>query len=452
MSDSGVIQQRDITEKPVSFFLETYGCQMNVNDSEILTAFLHNYQYQQADHPEEADLILINTCAVRENAEQRVFGRIDHYKQYRKRKPGLIIGIMGCMAERLQNDLLAKGVDLVVGPDAYRNIGPLLEQLTDGSSAMNTELSREETYEDVIPVRMDKNGISAYVSIMRGCDNYCAYCVVPYTRGRERSRDPASILREVDYLIEQGYKEVTLLGQNVNSYNWDQDGKVVDFPHLLEQVAKRSSEMRVRFATSHPKDMSDALLKVMAGYPNICRHIHLPCQSGSTKVLQRMNRKYSREWYLNRIQAIKEWLPDCSITTDILAGFSGETAADHQETLSLVKQVAFDSAFTFRYSVRPGTLAAKKYSDDVPEQTKISRLNEIIALQQEISETNNQKIHGSIVRVLIEGRSKKSDQQYAGRTSQNKRVVFPKTQHQPGDYIDLKINGSTAATLFGNPL
>jgi len=441
-------------QEPIYFFIETYGCQMNVNDSEILAALMRQEQYHVTDDIDQAQIVLMNTCAVRENAEKRVLGRIDHYKQLRKKRPDLMIGVIGCMAERMQETLFEKGVDLVAGPDAYRDVHKLLKQIQCGhSTAINTELSKEETYDDVIPVRLGKNNVSAFISIMRGCDNFCSYCVVPYTRGRERSRDINSIINEVDHLIQHGYKEVTLLGQNVNSYAWkDDQGKMINFPELIEKVAQRSKELRVRFATSHPKDISDELLHVIGAYPNICKHIHLPCQSGSSRVLKRMNRKYTRVWYLDRIEAIRNIIPGCSITTDIISGFCGETEQDHQETLLLIREVGFDSAFTFRYSVRPGTLAENKYADDVPEEFKIKRLNEIIALQQDISKNNNRKMLGREVRVLIEGTAKRSKDQYMGRTSQNKLVVFPKTFQQPGEYVTVKIRGFSSATLIGELL
>ncbi len=438
-------------QNPIYFFIETYGCQMNVNDSEILAALMKQEQYHVTDDIDQAGIVLMNTCAVRENAEKRVLGRIDHYKQLQKKRPDLMIGVIGCMAERMKETLFEKGVDLVAGPDAYRDVHKLLEQIQrNHSTAINIELSKEETYDDVLPVRLGKNNVTAFISIMRGCDNFCSYCVVPYTRGRERSRDINSIINEADHLIEHGYKEVTLLGQNVNSYAWkDDEGKMINFPELMEKVAQRSKELRVRFATSHPKDMSDELLHVIRAYPNICKHIHLPCQSGSSRTLKRMNRKYTRAWYLNRIEAIRNIIPECSITTDIISGFCGETEQDHQETLSLIREVGFDSAFTFRYSVRPGTLAEKKYADDVPEEVKIKRLNEIISLQQDISKNNNRKMLGREVCVLIEGTSKRSEDQYMGRTSQNKLVVFPKTPQQPGEYVTVTIRDVSSATLIG---
>ncbi len=439
---------------PIYFFLETYGCQMNVNDSEILVALMEQKQYRLTEDIDQAHIVFMNTCAVRENAEKRVLGRINHYKQLQKKRPDLMIAVIGCMAERMKETLFEKGVDLVAGPDAYRDVYKLLEQIQhNDTTAINTELSKEETYGDIIPVRVGKHNVSAFISIMRGCDNYCSYCVVPYTRGRERSRDVKSIVNEVDHLIEHGYKEVTLLGQNVNSYAWkDEDGKQINFPVLMDKVAQRSKNLRIRFATSHPKDMSDELLHVIAAYPNICKHIHLPCQSGSSRVLQRMNRKYTRTWYLDRVEAIRKIVPECSITTDIISGFCGETEQDHQETLSLIREVGFDSAFTFRYSVRPGTLAEKKYSDDVPEEAKIKRLNEIISLQQDVSRENNRAMLGREVCVLIEGTSKRSDEHYMGRTSQNKLVVFPKTSQQPGEYVMVKIREVSSATLIGELL
>ncbi len=426
-------------------YIETYGCQMNVADSEVVISVLSGHQYITTDDINEADTILVNTCAIRDNAEQRVYGRINVFKQIKKKKPGLIIGIIGCMAERLKDKLIKdEAIDLVAGPDAYRSLPELLADSRKGNKGINIALSLEETYDEIIPARIDKKGISGFISIMRGCNNFCSYCVVPYTRGRERSRDPETIITEAKDLINKGYKEVTLLGQNVNSYKWEK----IKFPELLEKVAEINPKLRVRYATSNPKDLSDELLRVMASHHNICKHIHLPFQSGSTSILKKMNRKYTRDDYLNRVGAIKKFLPDCSITTDVITGFCSETEEDHQQTLSLMQNVAFDFAYMFKYSERPGTTAAKKYEDDVPDDIKTRRLNEIIELQKRLSAASNKKDLGKKFEVLVEGPSKKSPDDYCGRNSQNKMVVFPK-HHHPGDYINIKITDYTSATLIG---
>ncbi len=433
-------------------FIETYGCQMNINDSEVVASILKAHGYDITENIDEASVILANTCSIRENAETRVWGRIDVFRQIKKQKPWVIVGILGCMAERLKDTLLDndKLVDLVVGPDAYRELPVLLRAAEGGQKGINVLLQREETYADISPVRLDKNGVSAFVSITRGCNNMCSYCVVPYVRGGERSRMPETILREVQELIDMGYKEVTLLGQNVNSYRWESpEGKDINFPLLLEMVAKLSPKIRVRFSTSHPKDLSNEVLYTMAMYENICNHIHLPVQAGSTRMLKLMNRGYTSEYYLSRIEAIRNIIPDCSISTDIIAGFCTETEVDHDLTLSLMKQVEYDFAFMFKYSERPDTAAARKLPDDVPEEVKSRRLTEIIDLQSQLSEKSKQKDIGKCFEVLIEGESKKRSEEYFGRTSQNKVVVFPRKNFKIGDYVFVKILKCTPATLIG---
>ena len=419
-------------------YVETYGCQMNVGDTEIVVSLMQREGYVYTERAEDADVVLINTCSIRDNAEQRIWGRLAEMRSLRKRRPGLVVGILGCMAERLREKLLegASGVDVVAGPDAYRGRG------------VNVLLSTEETYADIAPVRLDRNGVSAFVAIMRGCNNYCSYCVVPYTRGRERSRDAATIVAEAQSLFDNGYREVTLLGQNVNSYRTGE----VDFPELLRRVAEISPLLRVRFATSHPKDMSDRLLETMASMPNICRSIHLPAQSGATTMLERMNRKYTREWYLGRIAAIRRWMPDCSITTDLIAGFSGETEEEHAQTLSLMREVGYDFAYMFKYSERPGTYAQRHLADDVPEEVKSRRLQEIIALQNELGLASYRRDVGREFEVLVEGESKRDARQLSGRTSQNKVVVFDRGSHRIGEYVRVRITGCTAATLFGEAI
>ena len=433
-------------------YIETYGCQMNVNDSEVILSILQDEGYALTDNIDEADIILANTCSIRDNAEQRVWGRIDQFRLQKRKRSGVIIGIVGCMAERLKTKLLeGHEVDLVAGPDAYRSLPQLIRNITPSSPQINVLLSHEETYADISPVRMDKNGISAFISIMRGCNNVCSYCVVPYTRGAERSRDPETIVREAQELFDNGYKEVTLLGQNVDSYFWkdkDNADKNVNFAQLLEKVAKISPELRVRFSTSHPKDISDEVIYTMAIYENICRHIHLPVQSGSSIMLEKMRRKYNREWYLERVAKIRSVLPDCGITTDVIAGFSGETEQDHQDTLTLMEKVVFDSAFMFAYSERPGTLASKKYPDDIPYEEKTRRLNEIIALQGRMSLKSNEKEIGKYMKVLVEGPSKKNPDELCGRASSNKMCVFPSRGEKPGDYCTVKVESVTSATLI----
>ena len=428
-------------------FIETYGCQMNAGDSEIVVSIMQQEGYRYTERIEEADIILINTCSIRDNAEQRIWGRLSEMHRLKKQKPGLIVGVIGCMAERLKEQLIEgnTGVDIVAGPDSYRTLPQLVQSVEEGGKGINVELSKEETYAEIAPVRLDKNGVSAFIAIMRGCNNYCAYCVVPYTRGIERSRDPQTIIDEAKTLFENGYREVTLLGQNVNSYSFGDFG----FPELLAAVAEISPLLRVRFATSHPKDISDQLLKTMAQYDNICKSIHLPAQSGSNEMLKKMNRKYTREWYLERVAAIKHFLPDCTITTDLISGFCGETLEDHSQTLSLMQEVGYASAFMFKYSERPGTFSARHFADDIDEVEKTRRLNEVIALQNKLSIVSNQAEVGKIREVLVEGTSKRSEEQLCGRTSQNKMVVFDKKDYKAGDYVMVKITGCSSATLFG---
>ena len=430
-------------------FIETYGCQMNVADSEVVVSILEMDGYTLTDKITEADAIMVNTCSVRDNAEQKVFSRLDYFKSLRKKKPNLIVGIIGCMAERVKEDLINNyNVDVVVGPDAYLDIPNLMGAVEKGEKAINVELSTTETYKDVLPARIG-NPISGFISIMRGCNNFCSYCIVPYTRGRERSRDPESILNELHDLQTKGYKEVTLLGQNVNSFRFEKEDSVVDFPALLELLAKEAPQIRIRFATSHPKDMSDKTLEVIAAHSNLCKNIHLPVQSGSNDVLSRMNRKYTREWYLDRIAAIKRILPEASITTDVFCGFPSESEEDHAQTLSLMKEVGFDSAFMFKYSERPGTYAAKYLPDDISEEVKIARLQQIIDLQNTLSAEANQKTIGKTFEILIEGYSKRSRDHFFGRTSQNKVVVFPKEGHRIGEFVNVKITDASSATLQG---
>lgn len=433
-------------------YIETYGCQMNVADSEVVAAILQERQYQLVASADEADLVLLNTCSVRDNAEKRIWGRLNHYNGLKKRNKNLIVGVLGCMAERVGEAFLEKGVvNLVAGPDAYRDLPYLIDKIERGEKALNTELSTIETYDKITPVRMGDKAISGFVSITRGCNNFCTYCIVPYTRGRERSRDPQDILHEVQDLNAKNYKEVTLLGQNVNSYSWHPEGvrKPVRFWDLLEKVARTAANMRVRFTTSHPKDMSDKVLKKMAEWPNICRHIHLPVQSGSSRILKLMNRKYDREWYLDRIAAIRSFIPDCGITTDVFTGFCTETEEDHAQTLDLMSRVKFDMAFMFKYSERPGTYAASHLKDDIPEKIKLKRLDEIITLQNKISLENNLNDRGKTFEVLVEGLSKKSDKMLFGRTSQNKVVVFPGKNFQKGDLVNVRITDATQTTLIG---
>jgi len=429
--------------------IETYGCQMNIADSEVVASILSPY-YIVTNSLQEADLILLNTCSVRDNAEQRIRKRLQELASLKKKNKNLLIGLLGCMAERIKEQLLEeeKSLDFIAGPDAYRSLPQLIEQATLGNLTFNVHLSEIETYDNIDPVRYDSNGVSAFISIMRGCNNFCTYCVVPYTRGRERSRDPKTILQEAQNLLEKGFREVTLLGQNVNSYCWED----IDFADLTEKMAQISPLLRIRYATSHPKDISDKLLYVMAKYPNVCHYIHLPVQSGSNAMLKKMNRIYTREYYLERIQKIKEILPDCAISTDVIAGFCGETEQDHQDTLSLMREVGYEYAFMFKYSVREGTKAAEKFEDDVPEELKLKRLEEIIALQQHLSLESNKKDIGKTFTVLVEGVSKRSNQHLFGRNPQNKVCVFPKKQYKIGAYVEVKIAKCTAGTLLAETL
>ena len=432
-------------------YIETYGCQMNVADSEVVAAVMRMADYEPCDNLDEADAVFLNTCSVRDNAEQKIIHRLEALHALRKKGRRLIIGVLGCMAERVKEGLLHDHhCDLVAGPDAYLTLPDLVAQAELGHKAINTELSLTETYRDIVPERVCGSHLSGFVSIMRGCNNFCHYCIVPYTRGRERSRDLQSILAEVRDLQSRGYKEVTLLGQNVNSYRFEAaDGTLTDFPTLLRTVARTAPGMRVRFTTSHPKDMSDETLRVIAEEPNVCRHIHLPVQSGSNRVLKAMNRKYTREWYLDRVAAIRRIIPDCGLSTDIFAGYCGETEEDHQLSLSLMRECAYDSAFMFKYSERPGTYASKNLPDDVPEETKIRRLNELIALQNELSLTANQRCIGQEYDILIEGVSKRSREQLFGRTEQNKVVIFDRADHRVGETIRVRITEATSATLKG---
>jgi tRNA-2-methylthio-N6-dimethylallyladenosine synthase len=439
------------TIMPKTYYIETYGCQMNIADSEVVASILGESGYEPVKDIKKADLILVNTCSIRENAEQRVWGRLDLFRSEKKKRPQVIVGVLGCMAERLKERLLEsnKMVDMVIGPDAYRDLPMLVETASSGHEAVNVLLSREETYADISPVRLESNGVSAFISIMRGCNNMCAYCVVPYVRGAERSREPETIVREAREVFNQGYREVTLLGQNVNSYTWG-GTETVDFATLLDRVATIDSRLRIRFSTSHPKDLSDDVLAVIAQHDNICKHIHLPVQSGSTAVLERMNRKYTREWYLGRIAAINRILPVCTLSTDIIAGFCGETEEEHQETLSLMREVGFDFAYMFKYSERPDTKAARHLKDDVPDNVKTRRLNEIIALQNELSAKSKKADIGKTFEVLVEGIAKKPAGAMMGRTTGNKVVVFQATGIKPGNYVNVKITSATSATLIGN--
>ena len=432
-------------------FIETYGCQMNVADSEVVASVMKMAGYDLCESADDADAVFLNTCSVRENAENKIYHRLEALNAERRKGRKLIIGVLGCMAERVKDDLLENhGADLVAGPDAYLTLPDLTAQAETGNKAMNIELSTTETYRDIVPRRIAlAQPISGYVSIMRGCNNFCHYCIVPYTRGRERSRDVESILREVRDLEERGYKEVTLLGQNVNSYRFEHDGHVIAFPELLRTVAETAPGMRVRFTTSHPKDMSDDTLHVIAEMPNVCRHIHLPVQSGSDRILKLMNRKYTREWYMGRVEAIRRIIPDCGLSTDIFVGYHSETEEDHRMSLSLMRESAYDSAFMFKYSERPGTYASKHLPDDVPEEVKLRRLNEMIHLQTELSAEANRRDEGREFDVLVEGFSKRSREQLCGRTEQNKMVVFDKGRHHIGETVRVRVTGSTSATLLG---
>lgn len=438
--------------KSKKLYIETYGCQMNVADSEVVASIMETIGYEQIADASEADAVLLNTCSIRDNAEQKIHARLAELNARRRARDGkrFAIGVIGCMAERAKTDLIENcGVDLVAGPDAYLDLPNLMASVEAGHKAINVNLSTTETYRDVIPTRLGSNGVGGFVSIMRGCNNFCSYCIVPYTRGRERSRELQSILNEVDDLRRRGFKEVTLLGQNVNSYRFvDADGMVTDFPRLLATVAEFAPEMRVRFTTSHPKDMSDGTIDVIAAHPNICRNIHLPVQSGSNAVLKAMNRKYTREWYMGRIEAIRSRIPECGISTDLFTGFHGETEEDFQLTLELMREARFDSAFMFKYSERPGTLAARTMPDNVPDEVKTERLNRMIALQNELSAASNLSDVGKTFEVLVEGFSKRSREQLMGRTSQNKAAVFPRGDHKKGDFVRVRVVGASSATLL----
>ena len=432
-------------------FIETYGCQMNISDSEVVVSILEKEGYTISNTAKEADLIFVNTCSIRENAEKKVRNRIQEFKYLKRKNPNLKVGILGCMAERLKETLLKEEdfIDMVVGPDAYRDLPNLINESGDGRQMANTVLSLEETYAEITPVRLDKNGISAFISIMRGCDNYCSYCVVPYTRGHERSRNPESIIAEAKDLLAKGYKEITLLGQNVNSYNWDLNGDKLNFAKLLKMVAEVSAELRLRFSTSHPKDISDELIETIANTENICNSLHLPVQSGSSTTLKRMKRSYDREWYMNRIAKIKSLIPNCGLSTDIITGFCGETDQEHNETVSLMQEVGYDYAFMFKYSERPDTFAANRMADDVEENVKAERLNEIIAMQQKTSLASNKNDIGKVFNVLVDNVSKRSTEQMSGRTAENKVMVFDRKDAKLGDYVNVKCNKCTVGTLLG---
>lgn len=426
-------------------YIETYGCQMNVNDTEVVFSILAKHGYERTEDISDADVIMANTCSIRDNAEQRIWGRIDYFNTFRKAKPELVVGILGCMAERLKDALLDTGkVNVVAGPDAYRSLPTLLEAVQEGHPQINVELSREETYGDISPVRIDRNGVSAFISIMRGCNNVCSYCVVPYTRGAERSRDYHTIVREACECVEKGYKEVTLLGQNVDSYKYED----VNFAGLLAMVAQISPELRVRFSTSHPKDISDEVIDTMAAWPNICHHIHLPVQSGNDRILEKMRRRYTREWYLERVARIRQAMPDCGITTDAIVGFCSETEEEFHDTLSIFEEVGYDAAFMFNYSERPGTLASRNYPDDIPLEVKTRRLNELIAMQNRLSLESNRRDVGKSFEVLVEGPSKKDPSELCGRTGSNKMCVWKDSQHKAGDYTTVRVLDCTSATLL----
>lgn len=430
-------------------FIETYGCQMNVADSEVVATIMKMADYDICNNLDEADAVFMNTCSIRDNAEQKIYGRLQYFKSLNNKGRKLIVGVLGCMAERVKEDLFKHGADLVAGPDSYLDLPNLISAAEQGLEAVNVTLSTTETYREIIPTRIGNNRISGFISIMRGCNNFCSYCIVPYTRGRERSRAVDSIIAELNDLKDKGFKEVTLLGQNVNSYLFKEDGNETDFADLLAIVADAAPEMRIRFSTSNPEDMSDKILETMAAHKNICKHLHLPVQSGSSSVLKRMNRKYDREWYLDRIAAVKRIMPECGISTDVFCGFSGETLEDQQQTLSLMREVGFDSAFMFKYSERPGTFASRHYPDDIAEEEKIRRLNEIIALQNGLSLESNRRDIGKTFEVLVEGYSKRSREQMCGRTQQNKMIVFPKGNAKPGDFVMVKVSEATSATMLG---
>ena len=433
-------------------FIETYGCQMNVADSEVVASILGMAGYSATDDIEEADAILLNTCSIRDNAEQKIIGRLAYLASLRRKRKGsrLIVGVIGCMAERVRDELIDNhGVDIVAGPDSYLDLPNLFAAAEAGEKAINVELSTTETYREVIPSRITGNRVSGFISIMRGCNNFCSYCIVPYTRGRERSREPQSILNELADLREKGFKEATLLGQNVNSYRFEQsDGTTIGFDRLLAMVAEAAPDMRIRFTTSHPKDMTDEIINVIAAYPNVCDHIHLPVQSGSNRVLKAMNRKYTREWYLDRVKAIRRAIPDCGISTDLFTGFHDESEEDFELTLSLMREVGFDSSFMFKYSERPGTLAARTMPDNIPEDVKIERLNRMIALQNELSLASNRRDIGKTFDVLVEGVSKRSREQWVGRTEQNKTAVFPRGNYRVGDTVKIRVIDASSATLI----
>ncbi|WP_313381017.1 tRNA (N6-isopentenyl adenosine(37)-C2)-methylthiotransferase MiaB [Proteiniphilum saccharofermentans] len=440
--------------KEKKLFIETYGCQMNVADTEVVASIMEMDGYRLTDNDRDADAIFVNTCSIRDNAEQRVIQRLEYFNALkRKRKAPLIVGVLGCMAERAKSDLIDDhNVDLVVGPDAYLDLPNLVGAAERGEKAINIQLSKTETYKDVIPLKLNGSNISGYISIMRGCDKFCTYCIVPFTRGRERSREPESILNELRAMREKGFREVTLLGQNVNSYRFMDSDRKIDFPALLAMVAEAAPEMRIRFTTSHPRDMTDETLETIAKYKNLCNYIHLPVQSGSSRMMKLMNRRYDREWYMDRIAAIKRIIPGCGLSTDIMCGFHSETEEDHQETLSMMREVGFDSAFMFKYSERPGTYAAKRLEDNIPEEVKSRRLQEIIDLQMELSRQSNEKDMGKEFEVLTEGFSKRSREQLFGRTDQNKVVIFDKKKHRIGEFVKVKITGFTPATLLGESL
>ena len=448
--ENGVdLKSAAVTEEK-KLFIETYGCQMNVADSEVVASIMKMDGYAVTDKIEDADAIFVNTCSVRDNAEQKIYGRLQYFQSLKRKKKSLVIGVLGCMAERVKEELIeVHHADLVVGPDSYMDLPNLVGAVEHGEKAINVELSTQETYKDVIPLKLGGVHISGFVSIMRGCNNFCTYCIVPYTRGRERSRDIESILNEIRDMRDKGFKEVTLLGQNVNSYLFEKEGEKISFPALLKRVAEEVPEMRVRFTTSHPKDMSDETLEVIAQVPNVCKHIHLPVQSGSSRILKLMNRKYTREWYLDRVAAIKRIIPDCGLTTDIFSGFHSETEEDHQLSLSLMEECGYDAAFMFKYSERPGTYASKHLEDNVPEDVKVRRLNEIIALQNRLSAESNQRCIGKTYEVLVEGVSKRSRDQLFGRTEQNRVVVFDRGTHRIGDFVNVRVTEASSATLKG---
>ena len=447
-----VLDKPESKEYSKHFYIESYGCQMNFSDSEIVASILNKAGFGHTKDFTEADLVLVNTCSIREKAEQTVRKRLELFNSFKQNRPDMMVGVLGCMAERLKAKLLdeEKIVDLVVGPDAYRDLPKLVAEAEGGQKAVNVFLSKEETYADINPVRLNSNGVTSFISIMRGCDNMCSFCVVPFTRGRERSRNPRSIVKEASELVQKGYKEVTLLGQNVDSYKFEnEDGSVTSFANLLEMVARISPQLRIRFSTSHPKDITDDVLFTMKAYENICNYIHFPLQSGNSRILKKMNRTYDREWYKNKVDRIREVIPDCGISSDMIAGFCSETEEEHQDTLSMMEYVKYDMSYMFFYSERPGTLAARKYEDDVPLETKKRRLQEIINLQSEHSLEKNEAEIGKTFTVLIEKESKKSDLQFAGRNSKNKMIVFDKEGYSIGDYVEVKVHDVTAATLLG---